>query len=421
MKVTWCRVALAFACIVSITFVPASSRCSAKDSLKSVVKVAMNEIAQCAANVLLDKEGKSRCDYNLLQGTWYPYEPAWHTGQIIFGLVEAYRITGTPEFLQHAKRAGNWWLSLEIKDNPKLNGMVKSIHGNGIDLICFTTMSDGANGLFELWRASGDKRYASLPTRAGEWSLRHMYNAEHRMFYDFVDPASGEVQKVWSPFWPDKKEQTLTDVARPNNEGYLFADMFEFTKKEEYKKVFLDLCESLVEKQGPEGLWMDFTPNDKERGSFHPRFNLWYAESLIKGYELSKDKRCLEAAKKTLSFYTKYQRKDGAIFYENYLDGRSNENSPSGSTVAFAGMLWIRLFQHGFGDEFKANIEKSLQWILNNRYSSVHPDPNLRGAVYNLRTRSRGGKQWVVQRDVGTSFGLRFLATYYRYKFGNEK
>ena len=213
----------------------------------------------------------------------------------------------------------------------------------------------------------------------------------------------------------------LTDVARPNNEGYLYRDMFEYTKNEKYRNIFIDLCESLVEKQGAEGLWMDFTPNNKEKGSFHPRFNLWYAESLIKGYELTHDKRYLNAAKTTLTFYTKYQKKDGTIFYENHLDGRSNESSPSGSTVAFAGMLWIQLLERGVGDEFKANIEKSFQWILNNRYSSLHPDPNLRGAVYNLRTRSHGGKQWVVQRDVGTSFGLRFLATYYRYKFGNEK
>ena len=182
---------------------------STKDSLKSVVKVAMNEIAQCAANILLDEDGKSRCDYNLLQGRWYPYEPAWHTGQIIFGLVEAYKITKNPEYLQHAKRGGNWWLTLEIKDHPKLKGMVKTIHGDGIELICFTTMCDGANGLFELWRATGDKRYASVPTKAGEWSLKNMYNAEHRMFYDFVDPTTGEVSETMEPVLGEQESASV--------------------------------------------------------------------------------------------------------------------------------------------------------------------------------------------------------------------
>jgi rhamnogalacturonyl hydrolase YesR len=389
--------------------------------LKSIIREAINDAANYASDVLLDEEGKSRCDYNIMLGKWYPYEPAWHTGQIIFGLVEAYKITKNQRYLENAKRAGNWWLSLEIKDHPKLNGMVRTIHGDGIEFICFTTMTDGANGLFELWRATGDERYASVLTKAGEWSLKNMYNSERRMFYDFADPTTGEVLKKWSPFWPEKNEQTMNDVARPNNEGYLFRDMFEFTKNDKYKTIFIDLCESLIEKQGSEGLWMDFTPNNKGKGTFHPRFNLWYAESLIKGYELTNDKRYLDAAKKTLAFYTKYQKKDGTIFYENFLDGRSNESSPSGSTVAFAGILWIQLVKHGVGDEFKGSIEKSFRWVTSNRFSRDHPDKNLAGAIYNLRTRTKANKLWVVQRDVGTSFGLRFLAAYYRYKFKAEK
>ncbi len=49
-----------------------------------------------------------------------------------------------------------------------------------------------------------------------------------------------------------------------------------------------------------------------------------------------------------------------------------------------------------------------------NRFSTEHPDPNLRGAVVNTRMRFRKGEMWMTQRDVGTSFGLRFLSIYYR-------
>lgn len=391
-----------------------------EDSLKKVTLMAIRDCARYAANSLLDKDGQAKGDYNLMEGKWHPYEPAWHTGQIIYGLVEAYRITKDKKFLNAANRAGNWWIGLEIKDNPKLNGMLKTIHGDGIDLICFTTFCDGANGIFELWRETRDNKYAAVATRAGEWSLKNMYIPEHRMFYDFVHPLSGEIQKKWSPFWPQKKEQDLNDVARPNNEGYLFRDIYEYTKDEKYKKIFIDICESLIEKQGPEGLWMDFTPNDQSEGSFHPRFNLWYAESLIKGFELTNDKRYLDAAKKTLLFYTKYQKKTGTIFYTNYLDGSSNESSPSGSTIAFAGLLWLQLLQKGVGDEFIPNIEKSYKWIITNRYSNNHPDENLAGGVFNLRVKEKRGKTLVLQRDIGTAFGLRFLAAYYRYKFADN-
>jgi len=244
---------------------------------------------------------------------------------------------------------------------------------------------------------------------------------EYGVFYDNVDPETGDVLKENSPFWPEKKNQTLFDVARPNNEGSLYKDMYEFTGDDKYRQIFIELCESLVKKQGPEGLWMDFMPNHKAEGSFHPRFNLWYAESLLEGYDLSGDRRYLEAALKTARMYAKYQKKEGTIYYENYLDGTSNENSVCGSAVAFAGILWLRLLHFGVGDEFREHIEKSLTFVLKNRFASGHPDPNLAGAVLNTRTRHRKGKIWLVNRDVGTSFGLRFLCDYYNHMKGGDK
>ncbi len=391
------------------------------DSLKNEILKALNECADYATNVLLDEEGKSRCDYNLTEGKWYYYEAPWHTGQIINGLVEAYKLTKNKRYLDAAKKAGDWWCSLLITDNPKLKGMLDAVHGDGVNDIVFATVTDGTPGLFNLYKVTGIKKYAEVPTSAGKWMLANMYVPDKGIFYDIVDVKTGEVKKENSPFWPDKKEQDLYDVARPNNEGFLFKDMYEFTGNEKYKKVFIELCESLVEKQDKYGLWMDFMPNHKEEGTFHPRFNLWYAESLLEGYDLTGDKKYLEAAKKTLITYQKAQRKSGTIYYKNYLDGSYNENSITGSAVAFAGMLWMRFVKYGVGDEFKENIERSYNWILKNRFSVNHPDKNLRGAVINIRTRHKKGKFWITQRDVGTSFGLRFLTAYYNYKFGSDE
>jgi len=398
---------LFFACI---------SNAQNQKDLKEKVLKAIEETSNFAAFTLLDEFGKSKCDYNLTEGKWYEYEPPWHTGQVINALVESYKITKNKSYLDEAVRAGNWWVSLQINDHPKLKGMLNAIHGDGNDNIVFATVSDGTPGLFNLYKITGDKKYAEVATSAGKWMLENMYVPEHGVFYDAVDPKTGEVLKENSPFWPEKKEQTLYDVSRPNNEGSLFKDMYEFTKNEKYKKVFIDLCESLVQKQDEYGLWMDFTPNHKQEGTFHPRFNLWYAESLIEGFDLTGDRRYLEAAAKTLRTYLKAMRKDGTFFYVNYIDGRYNENSVTGSATAFCGILAIRLVKNGY-DEFKGSIEKSLNWILTNRFSANHPDPNLRGSVIDTRTRSRQGKIWLTQRDVGTSFGLRFLCDYYNYKF----
>jgi rhamnogalacturonyl hydrolase YesR len=392
-----------------------------KVNLKEDILNAIKDGANYASDVVLDSEGKSKCDYNWLEGKWYAYEVPWHTGQVIYALVDAYKVTGEKKFLDNAKRAGNWWVSLEIKDHPKLKGMLNAIHGDGINNIVFATITDGTNGLFNLWRVTGDDKYAAVSTRAGDWMMKNMYIPEHRIFYDNVDPVSGDVMKEKSPFWPDKKEQKLFDVARPNNEGYIFKDMYEYTKDEKYKKMFIEICESLVEKQGPEGLWMDFMPNDKTEGSYHPRFPLWYAESLIEGYKLIGDKKYLEAAKKTASVFAKAQSKDGTIFYTNYIDGKKNQNSVCGSATSFAGIIWLELIKAGVGDEFKKNVERSLNFLLKNRYPANHPDKNLAGGFFETRMRSKEGQIWFTARqDIAASFGLRFLADYYQYKFGNK-
>ncbi len=387
---------------------------------KSELLTAIKQTADYAANILLDKNGKSRCDYSLTEGTWYDYEPPWHTGQIIYGLVESYKITKDEHYLARAKQAGDWWCGLQILDHPKLKGMVKAIHGDGINNIVFATVSDGTAGLFHLFDVTGVRKYAEVPTSAGEWMLNNMYVPEKRLFYDMVDPVSGDVMKEQSAFWPDKKEQTLYDVARPNNEGSLFRDMYVYTKQEKYKKIFIDLCESLVEKQDQYGLWLDFTPNVKQVGGFHPRFNLWYAESLIDGFELTGNKKYLDAAIKTLRTYQKAMREDGTFFYINYVDGKYNENSVTGSATAFCGILWIRLKRLGAGDEFSKSLNLATNWILRNRFSIAHPDSNLRGAVIDTRLRRKNGTLGLAQRDVGSSLGLRFLTDYYNYSFSEK-
>lgn len=400
--------------IVLISLVLGFGSIEAQEVSQAEILRALRECADHASTTLLDPRGQSRCEYNLVDGTWSPYEPAWHTGQIINGLVETFKVTGDSVYLRQAKRAGDWWCGLLITDHPVLKGMVRAIHMEKNPNIVFATVSDGTPGLFNLYRVTGIKKYAEVPTSAGRWMLAHMYEPSARLFYDNVDPSTGIVNKTSSPFWPDKQHQTLEDVARPNNEGSLFKDMYEFTGDEQFRRVFIELCEGLVERQGPEGLWMQFTPNDKSTGSLHPRFNLWNAESLLEGYALTGDKRYLNAAKRTMQFYIRLQKKDGMIYYDNFIDGTTKETSPSGSTAAFAGLLWMRLAAYGVGEEFSVNIERALSCVVRNRFSTSHPDTNLRGGVINIKVRSRNGRLVMMQRDVGTAFGLRFLAACYQ-------
>ncbi len=44
---------------------------------KEEIVSAIDQTANCIVNVILDEQGKSRCDYNLTEGKWYPYEVPW--------------------------------------------------------------------------------------------------------------------------------------------------------------------------------------------------------------------------------------------------------------------------------------------------------------------------------------------------------
>lgn len=390
-------------------------------SKKEDYTLAVNQVARYVADVILDKEGKSRCDYNMTEGKWYDYEVPWHTGQAVNALVAAYKHTGNDKYLKAAIRGGDYWAGLEIKDHPVLKGMVDARHGDSIgeDFIVFATVSDGTPGIYELSRVTKNPKYAKVATSAAAWMLKNMYYAEKGVCYDNVDAKTGEVLKEYSPFWKQKEKgtQVLFDVSRPNTEGWLFKDAYEFSGEKKFKDAFINLCNSLIEKQGPEGVWMSFMPNSATETSFHPRFSLWYAESLIQAFNLTKDKKYLDAAAKTAAVFAKAQLKDGTIFYDNYLNGRQpDKGSATGSASALAGIVWMQLSQNGY-KQFDDNIERSATWILKNRYAEDHPDPNLRGAVLETRTRFRKGKVWLTNRDTGSIFALRFLVDYIAYKF----
>ena len=395
------------------------SQLSAQKTSKTEILSGIESGCDYMQKTMLDKEGKSRCDYNMMQSAWEPYEVAWHTGQAINALLDGYLITNNKKYLNKAIQAGNWWISLEIKDHPKLNGMIKSTHGAEMgETIVYSTTTDGSAGLFKLWRVTGNKKYAQVATNAGKWLYENNFEPVSGLSYDCIDPVTGEVQKNWSLFWPDRKIQSLNDVARPNAEGSLFLDMSRFTGDEKFKQWFINQYDVMVRTQSENGLWMRFTPNDTTNMSIHPRFNLWYAEALMDGYEITGDKKYLEAALKTARYHQQMQQKNGTIYYRNYADGKNPDiESVTGSAVSFSGILWLRLLKAGAGKEFEKSIEKSIQWVLLNRFSVNHPDPNLRGAFIDSRLKDRKTGIWMVNRDIGTIFGVRFLSDYYNYYY----
>ncbi len=381
------------------------------------IRAALEGGSRYAARVLLDSAGRARGDYDWLGGTWQEYEAMWHTGQLINGLLAAYEVTADAEALAAARRGGDWWVAQEITDVPALRGMVRAVHGASVGaLINATTVTDGTPGLFRLSRATGDPRYAQTAIRAGEWMHQHLYIEKEGLLYNIVDPQTGEIWKDRSPH-PQHQggKAKITEVARPNVEGYLYKEMYDVTQKKQYRQVFLRQCETLLARQSPNGFWMEFEPNDPKSGKIHPRFNTWNAEALVVAYDLTQDRRYLEAARRTARALVGLQQKDGTIYYDNNVDGVPRQKSVSGSAVAFAGCLWLQLRQRGAGDEFAEPLARALGWVLAHRFADDHPDPNLAGGFYETYVNRRAHTHATPHvRDIATAFSLRFLAEYHQ-------
>lgn len=388
---------------------------SALAASKAEVEAALASVGRYAARVLIPADGKGRADYDTTAGVWRDYEPHWHTGQAVLGLVEAWRITGDPELLAAARRGGDWWVSTEYRKPHPLGGLVSAVHGDSVgDLINFTTVSDGTAGLFALSHAVGDTKYADSAARSGDWLFSNMrVPGEDGLYYNMIDPKTGRVITDFSPHHPESRPPKVTQVARPNIEGSLAKDICRHRDERRWCDLFVAHARTVVARQHPNGLWMDFEPNDPDRGTVHPRFNLWNAEALLEAYDLTRDRVFLDAAAKTARQTTKYQRADGTIHYELKADGTSERVSVTGSATAFAGILWLRLRDYGV-DGFDENIDRSLRWLLANRYAEDHPDPNLRGAVLETRVRTVDGRIRIAHRDIASSFALRFLALAWR-------
>lgn len=156
---------------------------------------------------------------------------------------------------------------------------------------------------------------------------------------------------------------------------------------------------------------MDFHPNKSDIGRIHPRFNLWYAESLLVAYELTNKEEYRAAALRTARAAQSWMTKEGIIYYTNYTDGRREVGSICGSAVAFAGLLWLKCRQLGETD-FDEYIHRAARWLVQHQFPANHPDPNLQGLFLETWQKHQNNQTRLFVRDIATAFALRFLAAY---------
>jgi beta-glucuronidase len=417
---------------IALALLSASTAFAAPVDDRRATLDAIDAMARHAGLHALGPDGQARGDYDTLRGTWHVQEPAWHTGQLVLGLLQAHAVTGDARHLDAARRGGEWWMAQRINEGP-LTGMLNAAHRDRLGaLINFSTVSDGSAGMYALSAATNDPRYAQAATDAAAWSLKHLYSADDGLVLNIVDPTTGSAWTDRSPHH-ESMPASRTQVARPNIEGSLFLDASrqsgDAALRDAFRAAFLRTLDAAVATQHGNGLWMDFEPNDPGTGAVHPRFNLWYAEALLEGYALTKDVRYREAALRALRATARLHDADGSAWYET-RDPRYAGNaarakrgdapafevrreSITGSATAFAGLVMLQARRLTGTREFDARIEAARRWVVEHRYPEAHPDPALAGSLLELRRRrGEGGTLSVRARPIATAFGLRFLAAY---------
>ena len=90
---------------------------------RAKIEASLNLGIQHASEACLDEVGKARGDYEMISGKWSEYEPAWHTGQLIQGLLMAYEVTQNERALEQARKAGDWWISLQFPEGISWKGI----------------------------------------------------------------------------------------------------------------------------------------------------------------------------------------------------------------------------------------------------------------------------------------------------------
>jgi rhamnogalacturonyl hydrolase YesR len=380
--------------------------------------------------------GQAKCDYHLLHSEFYDYEQIWHTGQLCGGLLAYGRLQEDEAYIALARTAGDWWVSQAISAGPAA-GIVASVDtregGHGcITDACgptedLTDVSDGSKPLFELTQYTNDTRYADAASNSALWQLENMQvPGIPGLFFNVVNMSTGKPLQ-------NSSTTTLDDVSRSNIEGSLFRDACFHLKATGRKEAGLKLCSAFlqqadysIQRQDPvTGLWMMWTPNDASTNRFHPRFNVWYALSLLEAADLVstdviRKAKYVHGALLTARTMGKAQQSSGTIYYWNVIDDKTGSSVPirnaaCGSSVALSLKLWLRLyFDFGYESEFSEHIVRATLWLLANQYDKHHADPNLAGAYFELGFRKLA--RWdsmheldVVQRDLATNIGLQAL------------
>lgn len=352
-----------------------------------------------------DWRGAFRGEYRARKRHWDVFCPMWHGGQGVKALALAYEVLGKSELLSAAREGAEFILRHAHTDPADDDYGLVPAYEQGNGGVNTSAILETLDGLFELSRVSGEKRYAEAARATLYWAQRKAFQGRNGLFHDEYNPVTRHIQV---PPWMRGRDSDAQ--GRPLLDDAVFLTAWKQTGEASFKEVAVHTADRLLADEDPAGNWKGYPPAHADTGLIHPRHAYWWGRPMWMVHRATGDEKYLDCCRRSAQWYVNAMRIDGGLFRNT--DGRFKTPSFGHATsgIACAAILWHELMREYGDTQWQEPLLKALTFCRSMQFIRAQ-DPNLQGAILEkvLPPEGSDGPPWHL-RDVGTFFYVQALA-----------
>jgi len=334
------------------------------------------------------------------------------TGYAINAFINLYKWLGNEKYLQYAKNAADYLISLQAKDNntfeygaifhsltlPDLKN-VKNYYSFDNSIIL--------HGMINLYKMTNEKEYHDVCLDIGNWLLK-MQKGDGS-FYSYYDAENKIIDHEYDEFFFDNGCLHIK-----NSIGLMFLNHISDTTR--YYDAGLKICnwgERLLEKDGI------FWVNPRKKYVF-THSHCYATEGYLYAYYLSKKQEYLNIAQKAGEALIALQNHDGSLYrsYKNKISMKRwmnekyklsvrtwmNEKKYPWKTIdatAQASRIWTLLYSINKEKKFLEPAKKAIEFITKNQALDTD-DENMFGGFYYQSCDNYGKNELKLEKGMYT-------------------
>lgn len=339
-------------------------------------------------------------EYDHRRKRWLYFAPVWHTGQAVKALVMAHAALEEAGYLEAAKLGAEFIRSNVVSEGEDA-GLILAHEGEPPDMLRLPGIPEGLDGIVELAKVQDSEALWRMTLGALDWLIRKAYRPELGVILNWYTHKTA----TFEPY-----TMTPRSWGKPTLDGGLFVKAYRYTGDSRYRDVAINLADTLLADEDPPGNWLCYGPARKETGAIHPRHAYWYGYPMVHVYDMTQERKYLEAAVRSGDWYMKAMRRDGGMFRGTYVDGSTDSFGHAASGVGSAVIMWIDLCNRLEDERYVPYIRKGLRFLLSMQVRKAE-DPNMQGTIIEKIMPPDGtdASPYLV-RDLGTIFFVQAAA-----------